>query len=58
MRKELPKFLEHRFLLHIKTNITNGKIEVMNSKLRGFTKRAFGFKNIKEFKNNYLYRFG
>jgi len=26
-------------LLYIKTNITNGKIEGMNSKLKGFTKR-------------------
>ena len=44
-------------LLHIKTNITNGKIEGMNSKLRGFIKRTFGFKRSKEFKNNYLYSF-
>jgi len=36
-------------LLHIK-NITNGKIEGMNSKLRGFTKRAFGFKRSKNLK--------
>jgi len=36
--------------LHIKTNITNGKIEGMNSKLRGFTKRAFGFKISKNLK--------
>jgi transposase len=37
-------------LLHIKTNISNGKIEGMNSKLRGFTKRAFGFKTLKNLK--------
>ena len=33
-----------------KVRITNGKIEGMNSKLRGFTKRAFGFKTSKNLK--------
>ena len=50
MGNELPKFFEQILLLHIKTNITNGKIEGMNSKLRGFTKRAFGFKRSKNLK--------
>jgi len=36
--------LKRLLLLHIKTNITNDKIEGTNSKLRGFTKRAVGFK--------------
>jgi transposase len=50
MGNELPKFFEQILLLHIKTNITNGKIEGINSKLRGFTKRAFGFKRSKNLK--------
>jgi len=37
-------------LLYIKTNISNGKIEGRNSKLRGFTKRAFGFETLKNLK--------
>jgi hypothetical protein len=45
-------------LLHIKTNITNGRIEGMNSKLRGFTKRAFKFKILKNLKITILYFFG
>jgi len=36
--------------LYIKTNISNGKIEGRNSKLRGFTKRAFGFETLKNLK--------
>ncbi|WP_407946569.1 transposase [Petrotoga mobilis] len=31
-------------------NNSNGKIEGMNSKLRGFSKRAFGFKTLKNLK--------
>jgi len=50
MRNELPKFFENIVLLHIKTNIINGEIEGMNSKLKGFTKRAFGFKTSKNLK--------
>ncbi len=50
MRNELAKFFESIVLLHIKTNITNGEIEGMNSKLKGFTKRAFGFKTSKNLK--------
>jgi len=50
MRNELAKFFENIVLLHIKTNITNGEIEGMNSKLKGFTKRAFGFKTSKNLK--------
>ena len=48
MRNELPKFFENIVLLHIKTNITNG--EGMYSKLKGFTKRVFGFKTSKNLK--------
>jgi len=48
MKNELAKFFENIVLLHIKTNITNG--EGMNSKLKGFTKRAFGFKKSKNLK--------
>ncbi|PNR98095.1 transposase [Petrotoga olearia] len=36
--------------MHIKTNISNGKIEGMNSILRGFTKKAFSFKTLKNLK--------
>ena len=50
MKNQLSKFFEQILLLHIKTNITNGKIEGINSKLRGFTKRAFGFKTSKNLK--------
>lgn len=52
MKNQLSKFFEQILLLHIKTNITNGKIEGMNSKLRGFTKRAFGFKTSKNLRIN------
>lgn len=52
MIKAAKTLLNHieGILLHIKTNISNGKIEGMNSKLRGFTKRAFGFKTLKNLK--------
>jgi transposase len=52
MIKAVKTLLNHieGILLYIKTNISNGKIEGMKFKLRGFTKRAFGFKRLKNLK--------
>ncbi len=41
---------DRRYLIAHKNEYLNGKIEGMNSKLRRFTKRAFGFNTIKNLK--------
>jgi len=53
LKIQLPKIFE--VILNVNdpyeiVNITNGKIESMNSKLRGFTKITFGFKILKKLK--------
>ncbi|WP_047267397.1 ISL3 family transposase [Marinitoga sp. 1197] len=49
MKKAAKSLYKHikGILMHLKTGLTNAKIEGMNSKLRTFTKRAYGFKSFK-----------
>ncbi|PNR93178.1 transposase [Petrotoga sp. 9PWA.NaAc.5.4] len=52
MTKASKTILNHIdiIFLDIKTNITTAKIAGINYKLRGFRKRTFGFKALKNFK--------